>query len=53
MTRAVKAIIRRAAEKAHAPDVELPTISLSNLPPLNGETDLEQGPHKVDSGGSR
>ena len=40
MTRAVKAIIRRAAEKAHAPDVPLPTISLSNLPSLNGETDL-------------
>ena len=30
----IKAIIRRAAEKAHAPDSDLPEISLSDLPPI-------------------
>ena len=30
----IKAVIRRAAEKAHAPDSDLPTISLSDLPPV-------------------
>ena len=28
----IKAVIRRAAEKVHAPDSDLPTISLSDLP---------------------
>ena len=31
---AIKAVIRRAAEKAHDPDGDLPEISLSNLPPV-------------------
>ena len=30
---AIKAVIRRAAEKAHAPDRDLPEISLLDLPP--------------------
>ena len=34
MEEAIKAIIRRAAEKAHAPDSDLPKISLSDLPPI-------------------
>ena len=31
---AIKAIIRRAAERAHDPDQNLPKISLSDLPPV-------------------
>lgn len=31
---AVKKMIRRAAEKAHSPDTDLPKISLSDLPPI-------------------
>ena len=31
---AIKAIIRRVAERAHAPDSDLPKISLSDLPPV-------------------
>ena len=31
---AIKKIIRRAAEKAHSPDADLPKISLSDLPPI-------------------
>ena len=34
MQEAIKAVIRRAAEKAHAPDSDLPEISLSDLPPI-------------------
>ncbi len=31
---AIKAIIRRVAERAHAPDSDLPKVSLSDLPPV-------------------
>ena len=34
MEEAIRAVIRRAAEKAHAPDGDLPEISLSDLPPI-------------------
>ena len=34
LDRAVKAIVRRVAERAHAPTAALPTISLSDLPSL-------------------
>ena len=34
MQEAIKAVIRRAAEKAHAPDSDLPKISLSDLPSI-------------------
>lgn len=35
LQRAVRAIIRRAAEKAHSPNDKLPLIGMSNLPSLN------------------
>ena len=34
MEEAIRAVIRRAAKKAHAPDSDLPEISLSDLPPI-------------------
>ncbi len=35
---AIKAVIRRAAERAHAPDSDLPKISLSDLPALSSDS---------------
>ncbi len=34
LEQALKKMIRRAAEKAHNPDADLPKISMSNLPPI-------------------
>ena len=42
LDRAVKAIVRRVAERAHAPTGVLPTISLSDLPSLAGAVDQGQ-----------
>ena len=39
---AVKAIVRRVAERAHAPTGTLPTIALSDLPPLADSVDRGQ-----------
>ena len=39
LDRAVKAIIRRVAEREYAPRGKLPTISWSDLPPLGDEAD--------------
>ena len=41
LNRAVKAIIRRVAEKEHTPEGNLPTISLSDLPPLETDSDTK------------
>ncbi len=41
LDRAVRAMIRRAAEREHAPTGRLPTISLSDLPSLEGGPEPE------------
>ena len=42
LDRAAKAIVRRVAERAHAPTGTLPTIALSDLPPLADSVDRGQ-----------
>ena len=47
---AVRAIIRRAAQKAHSPQKTLPMISWKNLPPLEGKDPPAAGDPEEDAG---